>query len=31
MFLETERLLERNNRDRVLAYMQAMKDVQKNE
>lgn len=31
VFLETTRSLERNNRDRALAYMQAMKDVQKNE
>ena len=31
MFLETARSLERNNRDRALTYMQAMKDVQKNE
>ncbi len=31
VFLETARTLDRNNRDRALVYMQAMKDVQKNE
>lgn len=31
VFLEIARTLDRNNRDRALAYMQAMKDVQKKE